>query len=394
MRLLFVTPFVPHPAARHGGGAYVGQLAAAMAPAAELGLVALQHAGDPLPEAHWQWQAMTTQPPRRRGIAGLRTSAQMFWRWRKSPLVAAKHFDVGVRTAIRRALTEFRPDACFVEFAQMAQYLPDLAGTPVVLTDHEAGCPANTRTGLGALGDARDRRLWRRHVLQHYPLAAVVQAVTREDAAVLGRLLGREVRVRHVAVAAAAAPLDVAAAPPRALFLGDYAHAPNPEAARRLVRDVLPRLRSAVPACELWLAGAHAERIADLADTPGVRVLGFQPDLRGLLAQVRLLLAPVWSGGGFRMKTLTALAHGVPVVSNELGARGGPDDGAGGCVRAESAEGLAAAAQHWLLDPTAAARAGRAAHAWIAAHAAPAAVARDQLALAERLRKARGAVTS
>ena len=394
MRLLFVTPFVPHPTASHGGGTYVGHLATAMANGAELGLVALQPALDPVPEAHWQWHATTPLPPRRRGIAGLRTSAQMFWRWRNAPLVAAKHFHVGMRANLRRALTEFRPDACFVEFAQMAQYLPDLAGTPVVLTDHEAGCPANTRTGLGALGDARDRRLWRRHVLQHYPLAAVVQAVTHEDAATLGRLLGRDVRVRHVAVAAAAAPLDVAAAPPRALFLGDYSHAPNPEAARRLVRDVLPRLRAAVPACELWLAGAHAERIADLAEAPGVRVLGFQPDLRALLAQVRLLLAPVWSGGGFRMKTLTALAHGLPVVSNELGARGGPADSASGCVRAEAADGLAAAAQHWLLDPAAAARAGRAAHAWVATHADPAAVARDQLAVAKRLVAARNAVTS
>ena len=87
------------------------------------------------------------------------------------------------------------------------------------------------------------------------------------------------------------------------------------------MRDVLPRLRTAVPDAELWLAGPNPQRLGALRGQPGVRVLGFVPDLRELFGQVRLLLAPLFSGGGFRMKSLAALAHGLPVVTNALGAR-------------------------------------------------------------------------
>ena len=72
----------------------------------------------------------------------------------------------------------------------------------------------------------------------------------------------------------------------------------------------------------LRLAGAHSERVRALGELPGVEVVGFVPDLHALLASVRFVLSPVYSGDGVRMKNLVALAHGVPVVTNRLGARG------------------------------------------------------------------------
>jgi len=339
------------------------------------------------------WLGLAARRRRRGGLGGALDSAAMAWRWRHTPLVAAKHWEPRLLAVLARALTEFRPDVAFVEMAQMAQYLPALAGVPTVLTDHEAGCPANTRTGLGQFGDARDRRLWRQHVLLHYPRADAVQAVTAEDATTLSALLLRAVRVRPVACDAPATPADVAKAPPRALFLGDYRHQPNPEAAARLARAVLPRIRAVLPMAELWLAGAHSERVADLGMLPGVRVVGYVADLAHLFAQVRMALVPVWSGGGFRMKALTALAHGTPLVTNELGGRGVAAPAAA-VARSETDEGLATAAIRWLGDAAAAGAAGRAAHAYAQATLSPRAIAVDQLALARELVAARSRVTT
>lgn len=248
----------------------------------------------------------------------------MLWRWRSDPLVAAKLAKTELPAAIARARREFAPDVAFVEMAQLAQFLPALAGVPTILTDHEAGCPANTHTGLGPHGDARDRRLWWRYVDRWYPLADQLQALTTEDAAVLSQRLGRPVAVRPPTYRSPANPKTPAAAPPRALFLGDYSHGPNPEAARRLATEVLPLIRTAAPDAELWLAGRHSERIAELANVPGVHVAGFVDDLDALLTSVRVVLAPAYSGGGIRTKCFTGLAHGLPVVTNALGARGLP----------------------------------------------------------------------
>jgi glycosyltransferase involved in cell wall biosynthesis len=384
MRLLFLAPFLPDPEAPHGGGAYLGHLLAALAPQAEVGLLA-QVGGAEM--ARWQpavaklaWAKAVPRPLRPRGIARVAHSLRMAWHWRRLPLLAAKHRVPAYRRAIAEALLAFRPDVALVE---LAQFLPDLAGVPTVFTDHEGLAPGNAGTGFGSAADRRDRWLWSRYVADFYPRANLLQALTVEDARELGARLQRPVLVRPPVVAVAEHPTQPGAAAPRALFLGDYRHQPNATAAALLARDVLPAIRDALPAAELWLAGANGDRIAHLAALPGVRCLGYQADLAALFAQVRLLLAPVYSGGGFRMKALTALAHGLPVVTNALGARGCDAPGEFRMV-AESPAELAAAALVWLRDGAAAARAGAAAHAWVRTNVSAGAVAASQL---ERVRE-------
>lgn len=387
MRLLLLSPFVPDVEASHGGGIYLGSLARALAAHATLGLVALVRDGERIPAADaplWQWQGLVPLRDRPRGSGRTRHRLRMLWHWRHLPLVAAKHWEPALPTMLERACREFRPDVVLVELAQMAQYLPFLRKVPTILTDHESGCPANTRTGLGAWGDRRDTRLWRSYVRRFYPLATSIQTVTAEDAATLRGVLGRDIDVRPPTYRVPEHPVAPGKAPPRALFLGDYSHGPNPEAAARLVREVLPLLRVAEPSAELWLAGPHRERVQALANEPGVRVLGFVPDLPALFGEVRLLLAPLWSGGGFRMKSLAALAHGLPVVTNALGARG--------CSAApparivvEGPQALADATLELLRSPERAAAAGRDAFAWARRNLTGAAVAAIQLERAQRL---------
>lgn len=373
MRVLFVTPFPIATGAAHGGGSYLGALVAAMREQAEVGVACL---GDAEPARTDRSPALwTARHPVLDGMAGRLAN---LWRWRASPLVAAKAWNPGLAQLLRTAVATFRPDVACVEMAQMAQYLPFLHPVPTVLTDHEAGCPANVRTGLGSLGDARDRRLWHKYVQRWFPQAHLLQALTDEDAAELAARVGRPVLIRPPVVALPRDQADVAAAPPRALFLGDFRHGPNPDAARRLVREVLPALRRSVPDAELWLAGPNEHQVRDLASHPGVRVLGFVSDLQGLFAEVRLLLAPLWSGHGFRVKAATALAHGVPVVTNALGARGLPAP-VPALLRAEEPAELAELAAGLLRAPSEARRAGAAAFAWAREWLAPAAVATSQL---------------
>lgn len=384
MRALLVTPFAPSANARHGGAAYLGALASALQARAECALCYLDE-DEAAPTTGWRWSARVTH--RTRG-GGMLASLRRLWQWRRLPLVAAKAWNREFASTLQRAVREFQPEVAFVEMAQMAQYLPFLQPTATILTDHESGCPANTSTGLGPLGDHRDRALWERYVKHAFANADVVQALTAEDAAALGAKLHREVLVRPPAVSLPERPVAPATSPPRALFLGDYRHGPNPEAARRLVREVLPLLQRAVPAAELWIAGPNESGLRDLAAAKGVRMLGFVDDLPSLFGQVRVLLAPLWSGTGFRVKAATALAHGVPVVTNALGGRGleAPPPA---LQRSETAQGLAALAASLLTDAAATAAAGAAAFAWARSHLAAGAIAEAQVARAAALLSSR-----
>lgn len=383
VRLLLVAPFLPDVAAAHGGGNYVGALCNALGKQAELALAAQLRPED-APRLASQgsgpfvrtWTVAASRP---RGLARRVHQAKMLLRWGLcgEPLVAAKFGTSAMHGIVRRAVAEFRPDAVLLELAQSAQFVPDLGGIPCILTDHEAGVPANTRTDLGAWADRRDRNLWARYVRNRYPKADLVQAVTDEDAAELARTLGRPVEVRPPAVVTPRQASPRLGTPRRMLFLGSYSHEPNERAARVLATEVLPLVRRRVPDAELWLAGSECERLQGL-DGPGVRVVGFRDDLASLFAEVRLVLSPLYSGGGFRMKVLSALAHGVPVITNALGARGASAPAPAKIV-AETHEGLADAAATLLLDERRCAEAGALAHRWASENLSPDAVANSQL---------------
>ena len=396
MRLLVVAPFLPDPRASHGGGSYLGALCEGLSRHAELGLVAplLPNEQDRLQELGSSVFARVfpaNAPSRPSGLRRHLHRAQMLLRWGllRQPLVAAKFGTAAMHAAVRRAVAEFAPDVVLLELAQSAQFMANAAGVPCVITDHEAGVPANTRTDLGAWADRRDQGLWRNYVQRHYAEADLVQALTEEDAAELRRTLSREVLVRAPAVSVPSQPIRRTGTPQRMLFLGSYSHEPNERAAAVLADEVLPLVRRRAPGAELWFAGPDCNRIANLARA-GVRIVGFRDDLASLFAEVRLVLSPLYSGGGFRMKVLSALAHGVPVVTNALGARGAAAPAPAKLV-AETHEGLAEAAASLLLDEARCIEAGALAHRWASENLSPDAVAATQLQRIRELIAARGA---
>ena len=374
MRILVVSPFLPHPNADHGGAVYLGTFLAELAQLAQVQVVAFApepQTPEPLTNGTGALGAVAchTVPFRRNDQLGpvelLRRRLGLLWLWgpRRQPLLVAKHRSQAFRRLLHQVKTAFRPQLCLVEFAVMAQYLDQLQG-PCVLTDHEHGLMPPPTIGSRSFGRRRDKALWASYVRRHYKQADVVQALAQADADRLAALLDRPVRVRPPLV-----PLpETVVAPERAdrrlLFLGDYLHHPNPEAAEFLAGQVMPRVRQRVPDAELWLAGPRAgQRVRALGQQPGVRFLGYEKDLASTLAQVRCLVAPVFSGSGVRIKVLTALAHGLPVVANELGLQGiaAPD---GALLRGETADELADACVRFLDSPAAAAAAGAAGRDW------------------------------
>jgi glycosyltransferase involved in cell wall biosynthesis len=110
----------------------------------------------------------------------------------------------------------------------------------------------------------------------------------------------------------------------RILFTGSLAYGPNGDGARWLIDELFPRIRQAVPDATLAIAGRGApgalRRAA--ADAPGVQLLGWVDDLAAELARAAVVVAPLRSGGGTRLKVLEALAAGRAMVATTIGAEG------------------------------------------------------------------------
>lgn len=108
----------------------------------------------------------------------------------------------------------------------------------------------------------------------------------------------------------------------RMLFVGNLGYPPNADAVRRLANEILPEVRRSHPDVRLQVVGPGSAAVAELASRPGVVIEGFVPDLADVYSTAELVVAPIFSGSGTKLKVLEALAHGVPVVTTSEGIAG------------------------------------------------------------------------
>jgi sugar transferase (PEP-CTERM/EpsH1 system associated) len=107
------------------------------------------------------------------------------------------------------------------------------------------------------------------------------------------------------------------------LFWGHLRYPPNADGIVWFCQDIFPNVREAVPDAELLVAGKEPPpEVAALGRVPGVKVMGYVPDLRPYLAQASVVVVPLRFGTGIRNKILEAFAAGRAVVSTSLGWEG------------------------------------------------------------------------
>jgi glycosyltransferase involved in cell wall biosynthesis len=154
----------------------------------------------------------------------------------------------------------------------------------------------------------------------------------------------------------------------RLLYVGNLTYAPNVDAVRDLVIEVLPRVRAEVPEASVDLVGAYDERLVELADHDGVRLAGAVADLAPWYADADVVVVPLREGAGTRIKVLEAFAFHRPVVATAA-AVAGLDVVEGVSVHlGDSPAALADHAVRLLRDPARARRTVDEAEAVLAEH--------------------------
>jgi GT2 family glycosyltransferase len=105
-------------------------------------------------------------------------------------------------------------------------------------------------------------------------------------------------------------------------FLGGYRHPPNIDAMRHFVSTMFPALRAAIPGIRLIIAGSFPpEEIMALA-ADDIIVRGQVDELADFFEAIRVFVCPLRVGAGAKGKLVSAMAHGVPIVTSPVGAEG------------------------------------------------------------------------
>jgi glycosyltransferase involved in cell wall biosynthesis len=110
--------------------------------------------------------------------------------------------------------------------------------------------------------------------------------------------------------------------PPIFFHLGSMDWQPNEEGIRWLLRAVWPRLLRSHPEAKLHLAGNRMPKDMIRAKLPGTTVVGRVPDANRYIAQRHVMLVPLFSAGGMRVKIIEGMAMGKCVISTRMGAEG------------------------------------------------------------------------
>ena len=105
------------------------------------------------------------------------------------------------------------------------------------------------------------------------------------------------------------------------VFTGNMSYAPNVDAARWLVKEIMPLVWKQCPyGMKVLIAGADPKPAVKALAGSKVTVSGRLPDIREAYASARIFVAPMRIGSGMQNKLLEAMAMGLPCVTTTLAA--------------------------------------------------------------------------
>jgi glycosyltransferase involved in cell wall biosynthesis len=405
MRILLVTPMPPRAEAPGATPLVLNAQVAGLRERHELTIVTTAHepgeleAARELQDSGLEVHTVDAHPPqgidrwrRRRRLASTWSRGKYPWRtvWFADPqvqetidrLTCARHFDIAA-----------------VEDNSMGVFrFP--RSLPTVLTEHEVRRPRAFDRACGpppawprwAFREL-DWRRWPSYERWVWGRFDRVQVFTERDSRSLleiaPEMRGR-VRVTPFGVELPERLDPAREEPDTVLFVGNFTHPPNVDAACWLAREILPRIRSRSDAAHLMLVGgAVPEQVRGLA-AADVTVVGEVPTIAARLEAAAVVVAPVRTGGGMRMKVLHALAAGKAVVTTTRGREGLALDGVQPpLLVADDSDGFAAATAALLDDLRARRALGERARAFAAEHYSAEAYGRRLEAVYEEIVSAR-----
>lgn len=108
------------------------------------------------------------------------------------------------------------------------------------------------------------------------------------------------------------------------VFIGNFFHKPNVDAVITLKKEIWSAIRGQLPKAEIHIYGAYINQQIQQFHNPreGFIVKGFAENANEVVANARVVLAPLRFGAGIKGKLTEAMLCGTPSVTTLIGAEG------------------------------------------------------------------------
>jgi glycosyltransferase involved in cell wall biosynthesis len=390
MRVLVLTPRPPWPAV-DGGRVAMARIAESLAGAgAVVEILSLD------PRKHRNPAVAPPLPMERVGIDTSRALGPALRAIRRrTPMLVERFVSTQFVHALRKALQRFRPDLVQIESPFLVPYagvVREAGRVPMVLRAQNVefriweSLAAHERNPLLRFALQRVAASLREYEVAHLDIPDAVVPISAADGDDFRRLgCTRPMHVAPCGVTLSELP-PVAHDPLQAGFIGSLGFRPNQEAVAWIAGELWPRVLALEPEARLSIAGSSPPQwLRKRARGRQIEFHGAVDDAQAFLRRMAVIIAPLFSGGGMRIKVLEAMALARPVVATALGAGGIEVTPGQDIVIAGDVESFAGAVVSLLRDPEAAARIGEAARQTVATRYDNDAIGRDLLRFYESL---------
>ena len=285
----------------------------------------------------------------------LRLLANLFSPW---PYIVTSHFSRAMHRQTWEQASQV--DVLHCEWTPYAAFVRGLECVPRVLCAHNLESDiweGYFETEANPLRKAYIYLQWKkvkRFERTVFPLFDGIIAVSEYDRARIEELGGRNVfLVENGVDTAHFRPQPEPAGAPSLLFCGSLDWRPNQDAVCFFLDRIFPAVRGAIPNCTVRIVGRRPPQdlIQRAESSPGVEMVGQVEDVRPYAGAAHVVVVPLRTGGGTRLKILEAWAMERAVVSTTMGAAGLPARTEENLLLADEPGDFARAVVHLLRDP-------------------------------------------
>ena len=247
------------------------------------------------------------------------------------PEHAIRFYKEDFKDKIIEVLESFKPDAVQVESVYLSTYLPiikEYSDAVTVLRVHNieyhvwqslAKKHGNVFKRIYLSNLAGRIRNFERDAWKEYEL---LLAITERDAQAISRLES----VNNLAVAPFSIDLEKVKPGHNEKWVGYHIGAmdwmANREGISWFLEKAWPKIRRAAPGFEFYYAGRNMPDDFKIPGIKGVYCLNEVPSAEDFIADKKILIVPLKSGGGIRVKILEAMAAGKIVITTSVGIKG------------------------------------------------------------------------
>lgn len=246
----------------------------------------------------------------------------------------SRFFSPDMDIRLIRLLSDEEFDVVQLESLFMTPYIPTIrrySKARIVLRSHNLEYVIQDRIATGEKNFIK--RPYRRFLakqLQQYEMAVLdrvdgVVAISPSDA---DHFKEHGTRTPITTVPFGVDPTDYpadgtpAAKGPLFFHLGSMDWLPNEEGIRWLLNSVWPKVRRKCPTAELHLAGNKMPKDLMDLDLEGVKVKGRVKNAISYMRKRHVMVVPLFSAGGMRVKIIEGMAMGKAVIATPIGAEG------------------------------------------------------------------------